>query len=64
MNVTMRRLCCPTHTGSEVGSCEGSVVEGPLSRCVHFGLVDAVFFVGLIVGFRWPVDTLIENGCP
>ena len=33
--------------------------------CVHFGFVETVWFLwdcGLLVDFRWPVNTLLEMG--
>ena len=50
MGVVVWRRCCPAHTGYEVSCRVGGVVEWP---CVHCGVVDAVFIVGCVEGFRW-----------
>ena len=44
VGVTVVRWCCHTHTGNEVSSCVGRVVERLGSLCVYFGPVDAVRF--------------------
>ena len=46
VGVTVVRWCCHTHTGNEVSSCVGRVVERLRSLCVYFGPV-------FNVGFRW-----------
>ena len=42
VGVVVRRWCCSAHTGNEVSSCVGGVVE---QSCVHFGFVKAVWFL-------------------
>ena len=44
VGVTVVGWCCHTHTGNEVSSCVGRVVERLPSLCVCFGPVDAVWF--------------------
>ena len=39
------RWCCSAHTGNEVSPCVGGVAEGPWRSCVHFGHVEAVWFL-------------------
>jgi hypothetical protein len=36
--------CCSTSKGNEVSSCAGGVAARPCSRCVSFGLEEAVWF--------------------
>ena len=44
VGVTVVWWCCHTHTGNEVSSCVGRVVERLPSLCVCFGPADAVWF--------------------
>ena len=44
VGVTVVRWCCYTHTGNEVSSCVGRVVERLRSLCVYFGPMNAVRF--------------------
>ena len=63
MGVVVRRWRCSACKGNEVSSCVDSVAE---QLCVHFGLVDAVWFCGIVCGlpvdFQWPVSTCLRIG--
>ena len=50
VGVTVGRWCCPTHTGSEVSSCVGGVVE-MCGKCGFWLCGCGVVLVGLFVGF-------------
>ena len=41
VGVTVVRCCCQTHTGNEVSSCVGRVLERLRSLCVYFGPVES-----------------------
>ena len=68
VDVVVRRWCCSTHTGNEVSSCVGGVVEQSWWNCVHFGFVKAVWFLWdcLWASGGLPVASqhLIEKGGP
>ena len=45
VGVVVRRRCCSAHAGNEVSSCVGGVMERSRRSCVHFGLVEAMWFL-------------------
>ena len=45
VGVVVRRCCCSAHTGNEVSTCVGGVVKRSWWSCVHFGFVEAVWFL-------------------
>ena len=45
VGVVVRRCCCSAHTGNEVSTCVGGVVKRSRWSCVHFGFVEAVWFL-------------------
>ena len=45
VSVVVRRWCCSAHTGNEVSSCVGGVAEWLWRSCMHFGLVEGVWFL-------------------
>ena len=62
--VTVVRWCCHTHTGNEVSSCVGRVLERLpvciLALWIQCGLSGIV--CGLPVDSRWPVNTWLRAG--
>ena len=70
VGVVVRRCRCSAHTGNEVSTCVGGVVKRSWWSCVHFGFVEAVWFLwdclwasgGLPEDFRWPVNTSLRRG--
>ena len=60
VGVVVRRCCC-SYTGNEVSFCVGGVVEQSCVCCESCVVVVGLP-CGLLVDFRWPVNTWLRTG--